>query len=112
MARKSYVQINGELIDKSDYEAISKARGYSQVGSAPSIMPDLPDFVSPIDGRVYSGRAGMRDHCERHNVVPNADLKGLPHLTMRSDTRSSAEKSYDRAARKEQIINLVNSQYR
>jgi hypothetical protein len=41
-------------------------------------MPDLPDFVSPIDGKVYSGRAGMRDHCARHSVVPTADLKGLP----------------------------------
>jgi hypothetical protein len=51
----------------------------------PTIMPDLPDFVSPIDGTVVHGRAGIRDHCARHNVVPTADLKGLP-LSPRYDS--------------------------
>jgi hypothetical protein len=41
---------------------------------------DLPDFVSPIDGTVVRGRAGLRDHCARHNVVPTEDLKGLPFV--------------------------------
>lgn len=42
------------------------------------VAPDLPSFVSPIDGKTYSGRAGMREHCAKHNVVPTADLAGLP----------------------------------
>ena len=28
---------------------------------------------------VVSGRAGMREHCKKHDVVPTADLAGLPH---------------------------------
>jgi hypothetical protein len=44
----------------------------------PVVIPDAPDFVSPIDGTVVRGRAGIRDHCVRHNVVPTLDLKGLP----------------------------------
>jgi len=42
------------------------------------VCGDLPDFVSPIDGTIVHGRAGLRDHCARHNVVPTADLAGLP----------------------------------
>jgi hypothetical protein len=113
MARVCYVQINGELIDKSDHEAIAKARGYSQpqAGSA-TFVPDLPDFVSPIDGKLYSGRAGMREHCNRHNVVSNLELKGLPTLQMNSDQRSASQVRQDNASRKERIINLVNNHYR
>lgn len=76
MARKSYVQINGVLYDKSEPlpADIAQLRG----SSTHAVMGDLPDFVSPIDGTVVSGRAGLRDHCARHNVVPTADLAGLP----------------------------------
>jgi hypothetical protein len=40
------------------------------------IMPDLPDFVSPIDGKVVHGRKGLRDHEKRHNVTNVNDFKG------------------------------------
>ena len=73
-----------------------------------TILPDLPDFVSPIDGRTYSGRAGMREHCAKHDVVPTADLKGLPYLTTTSDTRSPEQKRADADHRKRTIINEVN----
>lgn len=46
--------------------------------SGPTVQPDLPDFRSPIDGTIVRGRAGLRDHCARHDVVPTADLAGLP----------------------------------
>ena len=29
-------------------------------------------------GAVVSGRAGLREHCKKHGVVPTAELKGLP----------------------------------
>jgi len=106
MTRRSYVQIDGVLYEKGT----EPHRGSSSTG--PSIMPDLPDFVSPIDGRLYSGRRGLRDHCDRHNVVPNADLKGLPVLTANSDQRRPEEVRRDKSARKEQIIRLVNQHYR
>jgi hypothetical protein len=56
-----------------------------------SIQPDLPDFVSPIDGTIVSGRAGLREHCLKHNVVPTADLAGLPMKRMQEEHRSSNE---------------------
>lgn len=77
-----------------------------------AILPDLPDFVSPIDGKTYHGRAGMRDHCARHDVVPVADLKGLPYLTTNSDFRSAEQRKKDAQDRKRVIINKVDSEYR
>lgn len=98
MARKSYIQINGILYDKSLPlpEGVERAQS-----SAPTVRGDLPDFQSPIDGKTYSGRAGLRDHCARHNVVPTADLKGLPP--------KPAQQQYvpDRAAIRESIRRQV-----
>jgi hypothetical protein len=73
MARRSFIQIDGKLYERG-VDVIPE----SETRRSASIAPDLPDFVSPIDGTVVSGRAGLRDHCRRHGVVPTADLKGLP----------------------------------
>ena len=100
-----YPRDGGDPIPKEQYHATS-------VSSGQVILPDLPDFVSPIDGKLYCGRTGLRDHNRRHDVVCNEDLKGLPPLSMTSDTRSSSERCQDAAKRKQQIINLVNQHYR
>mgnify|MGYP006953626412 CR=1 FL=1 len=73
MPRRSWVQINGKLYERGVDEIPDDPRSKSV-----AIYGDLPDFISPIDGKVVSGRAGMREHCRKHNVVPTADLKGLP----------------------------------
>jgi hypothetical protein len=108
MTRRSYVQIDGVLYEKGT----EPRRSTEEAQRGPAIFGDLPDFVSPIDGRSYSGRRGLREHCDRHSVVPNADLKGLPVLTTNSETRSQQEIRRDKAARKEQVIRLVNQHYR
>jgi hypothetical protein len=87
-------------------------RPYREGAGYATVLPDLPDFVSPIDGKLYSGRAGLRDHCARHNVVPTADLKGLPPLPATGDTRSPEQKKADASHRKQLIINQVNKHYR
>ena len=74
MAKQSFVQINGVLYDKS----LPLPEGAGESTRSHTVMGDLPDFVSPIDGSVVSGRAGLREHCKKHGVVPTADLKGLP----------------------------------
>ena len=74
MPRRSWVQINGKLYERGVDEIPDDPRSKSA-----AVYGDLPDFVSPIDGTVVSGRAGMREHCKKHDVVPTADLAGLPH---------------------------------
>jgi len=77
-----------------------------------TILPDLPDFVSPIDGKTYRGRAGLREHNIRNDVVCNEDLKGLPALQTNSDFRSAEQKRSDAENRKRLLINQVNKHYR
>lgn len=72
MTRRSYVQVNGVLYEKGTEPVSDQRRG-------PAIQGDYADFISPIDGTIVRGRAGIRDHCARHNVVPTRDLVGLPH---------------------------------
>jgi len=96
-----YPRDGGDPIPKHLYTPEARSAGYT-------IMPDLPDFVSPVDGKVYSGRAGMREHNLRNDVVPVSDLKGLPYLQTNSDTRSVEQKRAYDANRKQLIINQVN----
>lgn len=98
MSRKSYVQINGILYDKDTLTDDPR--------SAPSIHGDIPDFVSPIDGTVVSGRAGLRDHCHRHGVVPTADLAGLPPKPAVMEHNPSPQK---RQQTKQVIADIINS---
>lgn len=91
MSRRVWVYINGQSYEK----------GTEPRPMGPLIMPDLPDFVSPIDGKTYSGRAGMREHCALHNVVPTADLKGLPWRTTQSEYKP------DRTAIREEIVKTM-----
>lgn len=78
MARRSFIQIDGKLYERGVDQLPERHEARGNLG----IIPDCGDFVSPIDGKVYSGRAGLRDHCARHDVVPTADLAGLPLRTM------------------------------
>ena len=106
MARKSYVQIGLELVDKEDYAAIQRARGHRSSTTSYTVMPDLPDFVSPIDGKTYSGRTGLREHCATHNVVPMADLAGLPPkpaYQLPTPSRREVE------ARKENLARIIDN---
>ena len=73
MPRRSWVYIDGVAYERGVDPIPEKA-----APSSVAFVPDLPDFVSPIDGKRYSGRAGMREHCSRHDVVPTRDLAGLP----------------------------------
>jgi len=74
--RKCYVYIDGVAYEKGT-EPSRRGPG-ADVGGHPAILRDVPDFISPIDGTVVRGRAGIRDHCARHNVVPTSELAGLP----------------------------------
>jgi len=99
MARRSWVYIDGVAYERGvdvipDRQDTQKAHGF---------IPDIPDFVSPVDGSIVKGRAGLREHNIRNNVVNTLDLAGLPNQTMTTDIRSSSEKRRDAEHRKETI---------
>lgn len=101
MSRKGWVYTSdGRCIEKGSDEH------YEYLGSQSSgaaIIPDEGSFVSPIDRKVYSGRAGMREHNRRHDVVNNRDLVGLPVM------KTATEYKPDRRAIRETIIQAAKS---
>lgn len=82
MSRKSFVycEIRKKLVPKEEFFT-------EEVGRAPMIMPDLPDILSSVDGKVIHGRAGMRVHNKMHNVTFTEDFK---------DTWASAARERER----------------
>ena len=88
----------------ADGTVVEKGSGNERRASeskGPAIIPDQGDFVSPIDGKTYSGRAGMREHCKTHNVVWNEELKGLPIATVNTEVPDQ------RAAIRETVIKTM-----
>lgn len=73
MPRETYVIRNGELVPKH------LAGPLNRNANAPTFIPDIEPFVSPIDGTVINSRSQMREHCKVHDVVPTSELKGLPY---------------------------------
>lgn len=76
-------------------------------------MPDLPDFVSPIDGTVVNGRAGLRAHNKRHNVTNPADYTN-EWATKQKERAAfyTGDKRYDSERRKESIKRAVDKHWR
>ena len=61
--RTRYIQIGGELVKVEDQFKQRKPL-------APAVFGDLPDYESPVDGRVVHGRAGRRYDLERTGCRP------------------------------------------
>lgn len=67
-------------------------------------MPDLEPFVSPIDGKVVSGRAALREHDKRHGVTNVADFKETWAKAAKERARMyTPGAGFDRARRVEAI---------
>jgi len=57
--RRTYILVDGELVEKS------RARP-----SGHYVIPDLPDYESPVDGSVVHGRRGRRYDLARTGCRP------------------------------------------
>ena len=68
MSRKTYRWIDGELVlVKVDGQFIIDE---PKVESAPMVVPDLPGYESPVDGRWIEGRRARRNDLARHQMRP------------------------------------------
>lgn len=91
MTRKSWIQINGELIPKDEYY------GDSHSAKAPIFVPDIKPYKSTITGEIIGGRAQHKNHLKQHNLVeignekvrprPIPDVPGLREDLIRSIKR-------------------------
>lgn len=58
--RKSWVQINGELVEKGDYVPEPQAH---------YVMADIQPYRSMVDGRMIQSRSAHREHLRAHGLV-------------------------------------------
>jgi hypothetical protein len=59
--RRSWVQVNGELIPKEEYYAPSEQHHM--------IMPDIKDYKSTITGEMITSRSKHKAHLKQHNCI-------------------------------------------
>ena len=76
----------------------------AQTGQSAAIFGDNARFISPIDGAVVEVRAAMREHCRRHDVVPNQELKGLKPRTFGGGVTVSRQESETRKRIMHQVL--------
>ncbi len=68
--RKRWIYVDGVAIPADEYTR--------EPQHGVTVVPDIQPFRSPVDGTLITGRAALREHNVRNNVVQTLDLKGLP----------------------------------
>lgn len=68
------------------------------------VMGDLDDFVSPVDGKVVHGRAGLREHDKRNGTTNIADYKETWAKFQAQRAEMAQGRIPDKPERKEQLI--------
>lgn len=74
MTRQTYIQDpdTGKLVPAEEYD---KPR--HRFRKSFQIMPDIEEFVSPVDGSVVSSRSKLREHNARNDVVNFHEFDGV-----------------------------------
>ena len=91
--RKTYIQIDGRLVEKSEYYADPVA---------PIIMPDIQPYQSMADGSLITSRSQHRAHLRQHNCIE------IGNETMES--RAPVAKDTRREVLREQVANMTHDQ--
>jgi len=93
--RTRYIQHpeTGELILAQDYRANRP--------TTPYVVGDLPDYESPIDGRVVHGRAGRREDLRRSGCRPyeGREAEQKESSRIRRNDEQARDRAIERTAR-------------
>ena len=76
MAR--FIKRDGRWVNRSTGEEMLSAEEMARPISMPMILSDIPEYTSPIDGKVISSRSQRRDDLARNNCV---DARDFPSAT-------------------------------
>ena len=60
--RKTYVYVDGKLVEKGSDEHLEKIHG-------PFVMPDIQPYKSMIDGSMITSRSRHREHLQAHGCI-------------------------------------------
>lgn len=75
MATSDAYRTNYALIDWSDFKPSQTVQAKPKGPSGPLFIPDIKEFVSPIDGSLIGSRSTLRAHEQRHGVRQCGELK-------------------------------------
>lgn len=65
----TYVRRNGQMVDKETGVPMLTDEQRAAPVTAPMIISDIPEYASPIDGRMITTRSERRDDLKRNNCV-------------------------------------------
>lgn len=65
----TYVYREGRYVDKHTGLPMLSEDDMKRPVSMPMIISDIPEYTSPIDGRVITSRSARRDDLKRNNCV-------------------------------------------
>ena len=91
--RKTYIQIDGRLVEKSEHYAEPVA---------PIIMPDIQPYQSMADGSMITSRSQHRAHLRQHNCIE------IGNETM--ETKPTQGKDTRREVLRAQVANMTHDQ--
>lgn len=77
--KKTYIYVNGELVEKGSKEH------YKSLG--PMVMLDITPYKSMIDGSMIMSRSVHRDHLRQHGCIEVGNEKMETKLPPPIDTR-------------------------
>jgi hypothetical protein len=92
--KKTYIYVNGELVEKGSkehYESLS-----------PMVMPDIAPYKSMIDGSMITSRSVHRDHLRQHGCIEVGNEKMETKLPPPIDTRKEVMR--------QQLANMTHKQ--
>jgi hypothetical protein len=64
-----FVKRNGQWVHISTGEPMLSATERARPIQMPTIISDIPEYASPIDGRMITSRSERRDDLKRNNCV-------------------------------------------
>lgn len=65
MARETFVLREGQLVNKRTGEVVPSTGEIAM----PMVMRDIPEYESPIDGRLITSRSERREDLKRNNCI-------------------------------------------
>jgi len=92
--RKTYIYVNGELVEKGS------KKHYDSLG--PMVMPDIAPYKSMIDGSMITSRSVHRDHLRQHNCIEVGNEK--------MESRPPPPKDTRREVMRQQLGNMTHKQ--
>lgn len=92
--KKTYIYVNGELVEKGSKEHYDSL--------SPMVMPDIQPYKSMIDGSMITSRSIHREHLRQHNCFEVGNEKMETKLPTPVDTR--------REVMRQQLANMTHKQ--